>query len=318
MSRHLVLGGAGFIGSHFVDLLLGKEASSEVWVIDNLSMSNQLSQSALNDKRVSLFVGPIQEPGWLDSILRQSEKAKIWHLAANSDISASVNSSELDVENTFATTSSLATCVAKNPDITDRIIFSSSSAVFGVAQNKIRNSSSKNPQSAYGWMKLASERLLQTIYEDRSLESFLNIRFPNVTGGRQTHGVVKDLVAKYFDLDGEFKILGDGTQSKPFVHVEQLCETIYFLEAQAEEESCSYINVAPESTISVKEIVKIIQSKGALQRDPVFGEEPVGWEGDINRYEFDTEQLLKMGVSLEDSRSAIMRSVSEEIAKYDR
>lgn len=318
MRRHLILGGAGFIGSHFVDLLLEKEETSELWVIDNLSMGNQLTEFALNDKRVLLFEGPVQDPEWLHPILSKSDKAKIWHMAANSDIAASVNSPGVDVENTFATTCSLATFVAKNPGVAERIIFSSSSAVFGWSQDQIRNSSTKKPHSAYGWMKLASERLLQTLYEDMSLKSLLNVRFPNVTGGRQTHGVVKDLVAKYFDLDGEFQILGNGTQSKPFVHVEELCDVLYSLEAQAEEGSYTSVNLAPNSTTSVKEIVEIIERKGNLERNPIFGEDAVGWLGDINWYTFDTEPLSEMGISLAESKTAILRSVEEEIAKRDK
>jgi UDP-glucose 4-epimerase len=165
-------------------------------------------------------------------------------------------------------------------------------------------------------MKLASERLIQTLFSSEAVAKVLIARFPNVTGVRQTHGVVKDLVYKYFDNSQRWEILGDGFQEKPYIHVRELVEIIIRVEAGLEPQSLLQLNVAPDTTSTVRSIVEEIENRANKNRTPHFGTTSHGWIGDIPKYEFDTLKLRSLGIQVSSSSDAIAKSVREEVASY--
>lgn len=316
ISRHMVIGGAGFIGSHLIDGILGLEPQSEILVIDNLSVGDTRSARSTNSSRVGLSTLDARDPRGLLANLEAFRPNKIWHLAANSDISKSGVSSDFDVEATFATTAAICLAISKLPQAIDALIFSSTSAIFGSQSNKIREDSPRNPESAYGWMKLASERLIQATFSAGAIGSVLSARFPNVTGERQTHGVVKDLVFKYFDFESDWVILGDGYQEKPYIHVIELVNVLLARESSLKTGDYIELNISPETTSTVRSIVSEIERQANRTRIPLFGDTSFGWPGDIPKYEFDTSKLRSLGHVITQSDDAITLSVREEIKKY--
>jgi UDP-glucose 4-epimerase len=180
----------------------------------------------------------------------------------------------------------------------------------------IREDSGRKPESSYGWMKLASERLVTTLFSSGSVSKGLIARFPNITGRRQTHGVVKDLVQKYFNLDEPWFILGDGFQEKPYLHASELVEILTAVESDLSAGSLLELNISPESSTTVRSIVEEIEAVARLGRNPIYGESPYGWIGDIPRYKFDTSKLIALGFTPSHSLQAIRRSVAEEVIQY--
>jgi len=317
LSKVLVVGAAGFIGSHIVDQLLADPSIDQVVALDNESMGNQLPLEALASPRLAFVKMDCTKPNELNEIIGEFGPNRIYHLAANSDIGKGSQDSSFDLSSTFATTASLATALSlARLKVRPQLIFASTSAIFGEVQGEISEMSRRKPQSAYGWMKLASEKLLETIYDAGALGALLTVRFPNVTGARQTHGVVKDLVRKYFDDQHEWKVLGNGTQSKPYIHAVTLAKLMERLSNQAPEGSREAINLAPQDNMSVGQIVQTIQNLGPLDRTPVFGSSPLGWEGDVAHYSYDTSRLHSMGIVIESSRKAVEKSVLEEFSLY--
>jgi UDP-glucose 4-epimerase len=308
--RALVFGGAGFIGANLVKALHEKGVK-RILVGDNLSMGNKLAE--LNFP-VNLHVGDMTSAKWVDELVKAFKPTRIYHLAANSDISASALDPSLDIRNTLMSTVNLAQAIRKSR--VDELVFSSSSAVFGDSANVLSEDSPKKPASAYGWMKLSSEQILQTLAQEGFVSKYLCVRFPNVTGELQTHGVVHDLVKKLSQNPLRLEVLGDGSQLKPYVYVSELVDAINLL-MDAPWEGIKTVHLGPRDQTSVSEIAAAIVEISGENPDVVFGTSRSGWEGDVPEYKFDLSRAEEILGSLPfgSSLAAIRRSIAWEIEK---
>lgn len=305
-----MFGGAGFIGANLVKRL-HETGIKDILVGDNLSMGNQLADLGLP---INLHVGDMTSAKWVDELVQDFKPTRVYHLAANSDISASAQDPSLDIRNTLMSTVNLAQAIRKSR--VEELVFSSSSAVFGDSANVLSENSPKRPASAYGWMKFSSELVLQALAEDGFVSKYLCLRFPNVTGELQTHGVVHDLVKKLLQNPRRLEVLGDGSQLKPYVYVSELVDAINLL-IDAPWEGIKTVHLGPRDQTSVTEIAAAIVEISGEDPDVVFGTSRSGWEGDVPEYKFDLSQAeeilgdLPFGTSL----SAIKRSIEWEIEK---
>ena len=144
-------------------------------------------------------------------------------------------------------------------------------------------------------MKLASEGLISA-----ALESYLHrawiFRFPNVIGGRATHGVIFDFLRKLAEAGGqELEVLGNGAQQKPYLHVAELLDAMFFIIERAPDR-LSYYNISGEdegATVRfIAETVVEIVAAGASIRY-TGGEK--GWVGDVPRFRYSTRKLADLG-----------------------
>jgi UDP-glucose 4-epimerase len=308
----MILGGAGFIGSSIVDKIKARDNDAPVTVVDNFSMTG-LHKPHLGDRVIDLDCSNVLAVMDLMSTHRPTH---VLHFAANSDIQKSFDDPGIDLKNTFQTSAAIAFSILESSHRVEHFAFASSSAIFGSSKEKITESSSGVPESPYGWMKLTSEKLFETLNEIRKVSNIHFFRFPNVTGNGQTHGVIKDLVRKYIDTSKSWEILGDGSQNKPYIHVNDLVEIILNEVTRSSNRDINYLNIAPDDTLTVRQIVQIIENRGGLQREAVFGDQPFGWSGDVNSYSYDTHKMKSLGYRLRDSYSAVVDSVHEEFLKY--
>lgn len=314
MNRNLVIGGAGFVGSHLIEKIVSN-SEDELLVLDSLLMGNMMSEEILNHPRVQFSVCNATDIESLKHHIDSFCPNVIYHLAANSDIKKGSSDSSYDLNNTFLTTSSLAVAITSLNRPIPNVVFSSTSAIYGQLEGAINASSPQNPVSPYGWMKLASEALLRQLHTAKLIERLLVVRFPNVTGGRQTHGVVRDLVRKYFE-SSDWVILGDGSQDKPYTHIVDLVDTIWQLTKNPKLPDLAEVNIGPSDGITVSEIVNLIEVHAGLGKTPIYGASPSGWPGDVPRYSYDTNELDILGIRLPSSRNAISRSIEDEVKRY--
>ena len=312
----LIIGGSGFVGSHLIEAILEEAEGSTIVMFDNLSMGKIGPLAAKDFPRVALRVGDATETLQHLKYIESAMPNKIWHLAANSDISKSAVSSNVDLEATFGTTAETCLAILKKSYLLESLVFSSTSAVFGPHLEPICEDSPCQRESSYGWVKLSSEKLTQSLFSSGAIEKVLVTRFPNVTGIRQGHGVVKKLVSKYFDTNEEWTILGDGFQEKPYIHARELEDVLLAVEATLEPGPLLQINILSDTTSTVRAITEEIESYGQKERTPRFGQTAYGWKGGIPKYEFDTSKLKLLGIQVSPSRDAITRSVREEVATY--
>lgn len=308
----LVTGAAGFIGSHLVDRLL--ERGHRVVGIDNLllgRMSN-LSAATQNPRFSFLEEDLLQRERCLEKLraLRVSRWDAIWHLAANSDIPAGVRDWSIDLNHTFLTTYHTLH-VAKELNV-PKFVFASSSAIYGDHPQALTESTGPlTPISNYGAMKLASEGCITA-----GVEAFLKqawiYRFPNVVGGRSTHGVIHDFMGKLKKNPLQLDVLGDGTQQKPYLHVAELIDAMEFAYA-ASQQRVNIFNVANEdSGATVRHIAETVVRRVSPRAQVVFGHGNKGWVGDVPKFTYSCAKIRDLGWSpRQNSEQAIQRAVDE-------
>lgn len=313
MRKALVLGGAGFVGSALSRRLV-ESGEFEITVIDKFVFGNGLA--GFTSDHLLVVDGDVSDVDVVSDTLEQEKFDVVFHLAANSDIRASVENPAIDLVNTFGTSSALALALAKANYFVPRIVFSSTSAIFGSHTGPIDKDAVQRPESAYGWMKLASEHNLRQLEDCGLIGSLRIIRFPNVTGLGQTHGVVKDLCAKAAEAEAELEVLGNGSQTKPYVHVQELVTAIIAFADKAYD-GPSQVNLAPSDQVSVREIAELVVASSKKALEIRFQDSVGGWPGDVPNYSYDLSDLppsLASSLTMS-SLEAVRRSINEEFEK---
>ena len=292
----VVAGAAGFIGSHLVDRLLALGA--RVIGLDNLSLGKRANLAkALENGNFTFHELDVNDRGKCLEFLRV-ESARhpirtVWHLAANSDIPAGVENPEVDLRQTFMTTYHLLEVMQKLK--IPQMVFASTSAIYGEHAGAVREDSGPLlPISNYGAMKLASEGIISAAAE-RFLERVWICRFPNVVGGRATHGAIYDFLKKLKKNQAELEVLGDGTQEKPYLHVSELVEAMLFIFQHAADRR-NFFNIAPaKSATTVRYMSETTVRMAAPGAKIRYTGGSRGWVGDVPKFSYSVEKLKALG-----------------------
>jgi UDP-glucose 4-epimerase len=312
----VVIGAAGFIGSHLVDRLLAE--GYEVVGIDSLLLGKRSNLvQAFHNPNFSFLESDVNDFNLCVQLLRplteRAELRMVWHLAANSDIRAGSADPEVDLRNTFLSTFNVLKIVKlfRIP----ALAFASSSAIYGnYPRTLTEDSGPLFPVSNYGAMKLASEGIISA-----ALETFLKqawiFRFPNVVGSRTTHGIIHDLMKRLRQKPAALEVLGDGLQEKPYLHVSELVDAMFFIFRHAQT-ALNYFNIGTDgSTTTVKYIAEAVVQKAAPGTAIRYQGGSKGWPGDVAKYSYSIEKLRSLGWSPPfTSDQAIDRAI-EEVAK---
>jgi UDP-glucose 4-epimerase len=176
------------------------------------------------------------------------------------------------------------------------ILFPSSTTVFGELANPPASESHGPmiPLNLYGGAKLAAEGLISAwahTYEFRAVV----FRFVGIIGGRMDHGVVHDFVRKLQKDPAQLEILGDGTQQRSFVLVDDCVEAMLFAMGKADK-NYNLVHIGNVDQISINEtaaaIIEVMKLK-AVKRNYTGGK--VGWKGDVTSNFIATETLTAWG-----------------------
>lgn len=293
----LVTGVAGFIGCSLASQFINQ--GKRVIGLDNFCRGSRFNvEHLIPNENFSLIEVDLSDlNAYRKAIERELVRysiAEVWHLAANSDIPAGVDNAQVDLRDTFMTTFNTLQ-VMKEYGI-GVLAFASSSAIYGNLGEVrlIEDVGPLFPISNYGAMKLASEAAISA-----SLESFLSrafiFRFPNVIGVPATHGVILDFILKLKASPNNLMVLGDGTQQKSYLHVEDLVDAMLFVRANATDR-LNYFNIgAGDSGISVKEIAEQVVATFSPNASITYGQGNKGWVGDVPKFYYSVDKLQMLG-----------------------
>ena len=290
--RVLVTGGAGFIGSHLIDRLVGRGDS--VVVLDNLS-SGQLAfiQNHIDDGNVVMVNGDLRS---LEDVMKamSMDIDTVFHLAANPDIRLGTRVTNTDLEQgtvaTYNVVEAMRRCDVK------RIAFASSSVVYGegAPMPTPENHGPCMPISLYGASKQAGEGLISSWVGTFGLQAWV-FRFANIIGARGTHGVIFDFIHKLKADPSRLEVLGNGLQEKSYMEVGDCVDAILHV-MQTAQEPLNLYNLGSHDTASVRRIAEIVvEVTGCTDASIEYTGGDRGWAGDIPKARLGIEKMLATG-----------------------
>lgn len=259
----LITGGLGFIGSHITEELLDK---NNILIIDNLSTGNINNLTNREHENLKIIQQDIRESNF-DEITKEIDY--IFHLAAMASVPLSINKPiECNAINLNATINLLKSATKNN---VEKIIFSSSSAVYGENKNMpLRENEPPMPMSPYAASKASCEMYLKSFYESYGLKyttlRYFNVFGPNQDKNSQYAAVIPKFISAILNNE-QPRIYGDGEQTRDFIFVKDVVKANI---NAAKSNFNGTINVASGKKLSINELFEII--KKTLKKDikPIY------------------------------------------------
>ena len=269
----LVTGGAGFIGSHLLQLLQGQQGV-EVVVYDNLSSG----RGEHVPKGIRLVEGDVRDAEGLAHLFASEGFDSVVHLAAQTMVPYSLSHPEEDCQINLLGLINILECCRKYA--VKHIVFSSSAAVYGDNLNiPLHEEEKPMPTSAYGITKMASEHYLRMYHDLYGLNTTV-LRFANVYGERQGaggEGGVVSIFCKLLAAGQGVTVFGNGEQTRDFVYAGDIAEALW---RGSQLEGHHVINISTQKETSVNQLLAAF--KQAVGREFPVKYAPIR-EGDIFR-----------------------------------
>lgn len=278
--RVCVTGGAGFIGSHLADRLLAEGAA--VLVVDDLS-SGRLANVAAEAEVARLDIANDE----LESLLRRWRPAAVYHLAAQSSVPASARDPLRDLAVNVVGTHRLAEA-ARSAGASRLVFVSSGGAVYGETVEPATEATPAAPASYYGVHKLAAEGHVRL-----AGLAWAILRPSNVYGPRQGGALEGAVVAAFLEQaagSGTLRIHGDGSQTRDFVHVDDVVAALLLTGDPATGNGTW--NVAADRSVSIRDLADEVERAAGRPLGRSFGPRR---EGDVAVSRISAGALRRLG-----------------------
>lgn len=305
----LVTGGAGFIGSFFCGKLL--QRNNRIRVFDNFSTGKEeYIAEYMKDERFSVMRGDMLH----EEEVREAVKGMdmVIHLAANPDVRAAEKDTHIHFQQNIVATFNLLEAM-KNEGVGE-LLFASSSVVYGNAavMPTPEDYGPLLPISMYGASKLACEALISAYSDNFGITSTI-LRYANIIG-KHAHGVTRDFIAKLRANPHELEILGDGTQTKSYLLVDDCVDASIF--AAEHTERIEIFNVGSEDQLNVKRIADVICEEMGLKDVKYRFTGRQAWMGDVKLMLLSIEKLKALGWKPKyNSEEAVRKAVRSMLGK---
>lgn len=329
MKRVFIVGGCGFAGSHLVRRVLETPGVERVRVFDNLSSGR--IDSLPNDQRVHFTQASARDKSALRAWMGEGGVGPegydtVFHLAANPDIARATTEPTIDFDQGTVLTQNVLEAMRLNN--IPNLVYFSGSGVYGYWGDVPLPEfyGPMRPISTYGASKLACEALI-CAYCHMFGVTARAFRFANIVGPRQTHGVGYDFLRKLKADPTKLVVLGDGTQSKSYIHVDDALNAVFQAIDAMAPGSYDVFNVATRDYLSVAEIAQMAIAVDARIHASETSERSLpsieytggdrGWKGDVPVIRFDCDEIERLGwVCQRNSRQAMqaaLQAMAEEL-----
>lgn len=303
----LVTGGAGFVGSHLVDLLM--KSGAQVTVFDNFS-SGRWEFLEHHGESVKVIQADLLDLEAVKSAMDRIEL--VYHLAANPDIRLGTTITDTDLKQGTVATYNVLEAMRVNG--VKKIAFASSSVVYGEAEvmPTPEDYGPLFPISLYGASKLGSEALITSWVGTFGLQAWL-FRFANIVGARGTHGVIFDFIHKLRADPNRLEVLGNGRQEKSYMEVIDCASAMIHL-VDSQDEPVNYFNLGSSDTCSVRRIAEIVIEESGLPDVSIeYTGGDRGWAGDVPKAMLDPTRMNSAGFSVRYNSEGAVRHTAQTL-----
>lgn len=293
MSKIFVTGAAGFIGSHIVDRLLSM--GHTVVGFDNLSTGQlRFLENASVSSNFSFIQGDLLDANLVATSMQGCQL--VFHFAANADVRYGLDDPRRDLsQNTLATSNVLE---AMRHNRIKRIIFSSTGSVYGEASVIPTPEHAPFPiqTSLYGASKVACEGLISSYCVGYNFEACI-FRFVSILGERYSHGHIFDFYKQLTDHPDHLTILGDGTQKKSYLYIQDCIDAIFHVidNAIPTKYNIHIYNLGTNEYVQVTDSVDFICDRLKVTPMRNFTGGHQGWIGDNPFIFLDTSKIQNIG-----------------------
>jgi UDP-glucose 4-epimerase len=301
----LVTGAAGFIGSTLTDRLL-KEGHT-VRGIDNFSTGRRdFLDGALASGSFELCEIDLLDAAKIEPLFNGIDVA--FHLAANADVRFGPEHPGKDLEQNTVCTANVLEAMRKAG--VRRIAFSSTGSVYGEPEIFPTPEDAPFPvqTSLYGASKLAAEGLIAAYCEAFGIQGYC-FRFVSILGKRYTHGHVFDFFGQLLQHPDRLRVLGDGTQRKSYLEVQDCIDAI-LLAMEKADASFQIFNLGTDEYCAVKDSVAWICERMGVTPAIEYTGGARGWIGDSPFIFLDCSRIRNLGWK---PRSTIREGVVETV-----
>ena len=313
LGKIMITGGAGFIGSHLTQKLINE--NNEVVVLDNLSTGNKLNlNSCIERKNFKLIVEDLKN----QTSDHLKEIDTVFHMAADPEVRTGFSDPKLAYEQNIQNTFELLENIRKR-DI-KQFIFASSSVVYGEPETipTPETFGPLFPISIYGGTKLACEGLISSYCKNYGINGTI-VRFANVVGSRARHGVIWDFIKKLKINQKELQVLGNGKQSKSYIHVNDCVNGLLF-SAKRTKKNIDVFNLGNHDMINVLDIASIVCKTMKLENVDIITsggtDDGRGWIGDVREMNLDISKMCNLGWNpIENSQASVERATLELVSE---
>ena len=256
----LVTGGAGFIGSNFVQHLMRRSQDDRVVVLDALTYAGHLNSIApdlIASPRFEFWHGDVKNEGLVNQLVERSDV--VVHLAAESHVARSIYSDRGFFETDVLGTQVVASAVARYGDRVERFIHISTSEVYGTAvEAPMDEGHPLNPTTPYASAKAGADRLVYSYWVTYGIPAIIVRPFNNYGPRQHLEKVIPRFITRAMH-DNPLTIHGDGSASRDWVYVEDCCDALgRLLDVRAESVVGQVINIGTQRDTSVDQIARSI------------------------------------------------------------
>lgn len=284
MKEVLILGGAGFIGSHIAEIF--SENEYKCIIVDNLSKGSL--ENIKNIKNHVFYNIDINDKTALDDVFKKHNIELVYHEAAQISVVESIKDPHFDaVQNILGLINVLDLSVKYK---VKKLMFASSAAVYGIPKSEVsKENDNLSALSFYGLTKKTGEEYIR-LYHDIFGLDYVIFRYSNVFGDRQSVHGEAGVVAIFSDsmkLDKNIYIDGDGLQTRDFIYVKDVAYANYIV--GIEDVKNDTYNLSNNNKISILELYNLMKEAFSFKGELIFRE---ARKGDIRDSRLDNTKLL--------------------------